>query len=184
MDVLRFVALRFTEDENLRGRVYWYLSAFPAEEGTRVFAPVGPHDRIQLARVEKTLLADEDHAPYDVSLIKHALAREGDRTCMLHATPCREFGGVRYDDRHYTRFRRILLSEEEPADTEEFTSFVAPMSEDEEIYREIARGHGCLLVGGEGKKICMRLLKFLAGEDVLPSALGESEKSRIRVRLG
>ncbi len=178
-----FTALRFTEDANICGRVYWYLSDFAPAEGSRVFAPVGPHDRVQLARVERVAVLDEDSAPYDVALIKHVIAREGDRTRMLGNTPCREFGGVRYDNRHYTRFGRILLAEEEPAEQAGYTAFVAPMSEDGAIYRNIALGHGTLLVGGEGKEICMLLLRLLAGEDVL-SALSEQERQSLCTRLG
>ena len=178
-----FAALRFTEDANLYDRVYWYLSDFKPETGSRVFAPVGPHDRIQLARVESVAVASEENAPYDIKLIKHVIAREGDRTRMLGNTPCREFGGVRYDNRHYTRFGRILLSEEEPSEHEGFTAFVAPMSEDGAIYRNIALGHGTLLVGGEGKHICMLLLKLLEGEDVLCD-LSVQERSRLCTRLG
>lgn len=106
-----FAALRFTEDENISDRVYWYSCAFPVKEGEGVLAPVGARNRLQFARVERTLTADEAHAPYDVRLIKSVEAKFGARKLTIGRFVCFELGGVRYDEKHYTRFRRILFSE-------------------------------------------------------------------------
>ncbi len=103
-----FAALRFTEDENLSGRIYWYIAPFPVKEGERVLAPVGPHDKLQCARVERTDRFKEEEAPYPPILCKHILARLGEREVQAGVY---DLGGVRYDDRHFTRFRRILIAE-------------------------------------------------------------------------
>ena len=191
---LDFAALRFTEDVNIADRVYWYLTDFPLNDGEEVLAPVGPRDRLQKARVERTLLAEGESAPYDPALIKRIVARHGDTKVELGGVPCEEFGGFRYDDRHYTRPQRILLAEKIPDDRELskygiMTAFDAPMSEDETIYREIGRGHGILLCGGEGRVICRILFLLLRGrkesEDFLYAlGLGEREIEQIKKRLG
>ena len=72
-----FAALRFAEDENLADRTYWYRCPFAVAEGEKVFAPVGPHDRIQRASVERVLEGDAAHAPYDVRFLKSVAAQCG-----------------------------------------------------------------------------------------------------------
>ncbi len=174
-DVLQyeFAALRFPEDGNLRDRLYWYLADLPVREGDEVLAPVGPHDRLQRGVVERTVRAKEEEAPYDVRLIKRITARYGARKLLFagHAEAFWEFGGARYDDRHYTRLGRILYTDTMSecagmvADSACMTLFEAPMSEDEAIYRTLASGHAALLVGGEGREIVRLLLSLLKGEE-------------------
>lgn len=107
-----FAALRFTEDGNIADRVYWYLCDFPVKEGEGVLAPVGAHDRLQFARVERTLAADEAHAPYDVRLIKRVEAKYGARRLALScAKNCRDLGGLRYDGKRFTRYGAFLRSD-------------------------------------------------------------------------
>lgn len=105
-----FAALRFTEDENIADRVYWYLCDFPVEEGEGVLAPVGAHNRLQFARAERVLAAKKEDAPYDLRLIKSVEAKFGARRLEAGRIVCFELGGIRYDSKHYTRFRRILFS--------------------------------------------------------------------------
>ncbi len=189
-----FAALRFCEDENIKDRVYWYLSDLPLKENEEALAPVGVHDRLQKARVERLTSAEEEDAPYDVRLIKRVAAKMGARKLSVGGASFVEFGGVRYDDRHYTRFSRVIYSEEK-ADKGELALygfhavFEAPMSEDDGIYREIVRGHGIALLGGEGKKIMNTLFALLQGKkdaaDFLYSlGLYEGELASLLVRLG
>ena len=189
-----FAALRFTEDENLRGRVYWYLIGFPAEEGEEVLAPVGPHDRLQKARVERLLSACEEDAPYDVRFIKRAAAKYGERTVDVDGVPCLEFGGVRCDGRHFTRFG-VLLSAEETPDLHglgayaDLAVFVSPKADDERVFRAVALGHGALLVGGEAAGIFDILLSLAKGEKEAERrmgalGLGEEEVCAPRKKLG
>ena len=102
---MRFAALRFTEDENIRDRVYWYRCAFRNKGGERVLAPVGSHDRLQCARVERVLFAEEGDAPYDPALLKDVAAPLGARSFLWEGRTCFELGGVRYDQKRFTRFR-------------------------------------------------------------------------------
>ena len=65
----------------------------------------------------------------------------------------------------------------------------APMSEDDAIYREIVRGHGIALFGGEGRKIMNLLFSLLKGSkeaaDFLYSiGLCERDLAALLVRLG
>ena len=103
--MVRFAALRFTEDENIRDRVYWYRCAFETKTGERVLAPVGSHDRLQCARVERVLFAEEGDAPYDPALLKDVAAPLGARSFLWEGRTCFELGGVRYDQKRFTRFR-------------------------------------------------------------------------------
>ena len=57
-----FALLRFAEDKNISDRGYWYLSGFPVAAGERVLAPVGMHDRLQCAVVERSLSAAAEDA--------------------------------------------------------------------------------------------------------------------------
>ena len=103
--MVRFAALRFTEDENIRARVYWYRCACETKAGERVLAPVGSHDRLQCARVERVLFAEEGDAPYDPALLKDVAAPLGARSFLWEGRTCFELGGVRYDQKRFTRFR-------------------------------------------------------------------------------
>lgn len=189
-----FAALRFAEDENIKDRVYWYLADFPVKEGEEVLAPVGVHDRLQKARVERTASADEKDAPYDLRLIKRVAAKFGARKLVLGGVELIEFGGVKYDAKHYTRFGHLLYAESVPT-IEELkdygidTVFEAPMSEDDKIYRALIGGHEVLLVGGEGREIMRTLLAFLRGEKEIATrlysvGLYEKELATLTARLG
>lgn len=157
-----FAALRFTEDENLAGRVYWYIAPFPVKDGERVFAPVGPHDRLQLARVERTEAFSEEEAPYPAILCKRILARENGREVKEGVF---DLGGVRYDDRHYTRFHRLLIAKRE-ADGDGLA--VKRISVDEEgwLFAAAEEGTCALLYGGTVKEAASLILRIVRGEDV------------------
>lgn len=102
--MVTYAALRFTEDENIADRVYWYRCGFAVQAGERVLAPVGSHDRLQCARVERVLEAKEADAPYDPALLKDVAAPYGARTFLWEGRLCKELGGVRYDAKRFTRF--------------------------------------------------------------------------------
>lgn len=165
-----FAALRFTEDKNLADKVYWYVTELPLSEGERVLAPVGPHDRLQAARVEKTVSAEEGDAPYDLRLIKAVTARYGARKLVLGNCELLEFGGVRYDGKHYTPFGKLVLVKELPADlfgacVYGVTNLFTLPASDPVLYREIAHASGgVLLAGEEGEKTFRILYALLRGE--------------------
>lgn len=165
-----FAALRFTEDKNLAERVYWYLSELPLALGERVLAPVGPHDRLQAARVEKLLSAEEKDAPYDMRLIKRVEAKLGFRKLTLGGESFLELGGVRYDDRHYTAFGKVVLAKAAPSAREQLrgygvTKTLEGMEEGPALYEEIAHASGCVLLAGEaGKRVFSALLSLMKGE--------------------
>lgn len=175
-----FAALRFTGDENLADRVYWYLTEFPVCVGEAVFAPVGPHDKLQLARVERTLAGEEAHAPYDVRLMKRVTARYGDRTPAFGETSCTEFGGLKYDGRHFTAYHVLVYAEEMPSNADMVGGYgLDRVMKDEKIdgravFEALIRGHGVLLVGGDGKEICRTLLDFLRGKPAAEACLREA----------
>lgn len=108
-----FAALRFYKDGNIADRLYWYRSDFPVKEGETVFAPVGTRNRLQKAVVERVTEADAAHAPYDVSIIKSTEARCETQTLCIAGRVCKDLGGIRYDDRHYTRFHRVFVCDGE-----------------------------------------------------------------------
>lgn len=166
-----FVALRFTEDANLRERVYWYLADREYREGERVLAPVGIHDRLQCGRVVRFLSADEAGAPYDVSFCKRAIAPLGARKIVLDGVVCREMGGVRYDDRHYTQFKRVLTAEV-PCEGEESAAYgVVRCVRAEEAAEELAKRRVCTLVYGENAaRFGEELFRAVRGELSLPGA--------------
>jgi len=111
-----YVALRFFEDGNLADRVYWYLCDLTVTVGERVLAPVGSHDRLQLASVER-VQSTEGTAPYDVRLMKHVAARYGVHALSLKSGfVCRELGGFRYDYKRFTRFGKLLSAEGIPSE--------------------------------------------------------------------
>ena len=182
-----FAALRFTEDPNLKDRVYWYLNDLPLVLGERVLAPVGPHDRLQAARVEKLLSAEEEDAPYDLRLIKRVAAKYGARKLLFGSAELLEFGGVRYDEKHYTPFGKLLLAKE-PLEKEltcgEYGT-VEPLeysAADPELYQEIAHSADCvLLFGGEGELAFRALYALLRGEGELPA--GEETTRLIKEKL-
>ena len=109
--MVRYAALRFAEDENIADRTYWYRCPLAVREGERVFAPVGAHDRIQRAQVERILETDEAHAPYDVRFLKNVAAKCGAYRVKAGEDLLFEAGGVPYDGKHYTRFGRVLFGD-------------------------------------------------------------------------
>lgn len=180
-----FAALRFTEDKNLADRLYWYLSEFPLKEGDRVLAPVGAHDRLQCAEVERTLSAEGKDAPYDLRLIKCVAAKYGARMLAIGGERLLEFGGVRYDGKHFTPFGRLLLAKTRPADLSAVCAYGATKvlegADAEPLWEELARTlGGVLLVGEEGTKTFERLYRLCRGEDCgIPEALGEELKEKL-----
>ncbi len=166
---LNFAALRFTEDKNISERIYWYLSEFPLKTGDRVLAPIGTHDRLQAAVVEKTLSAERENAPYDLRLIKSVAAPCGARKLIADGNEYLEFGGVRYDEKHYTRFGKILLVKDETEQTDELTAygvtdFIDCTTENDELYDKIARARGCVVLAGEaGESAFQKLLNLMRG---------------------
>lgn len=107
-----FAALRFVGDANISDRVYWYLCDFPVKAGDAVIAPVGIHDRLQYACVERVLSAPASEAPYDIRLCKRITAKYGARKLVLEGTKyCRELGGLRCDGKHFTRYGAFLCAE-------------------------------------------------------------------------
>lgn len=159
-----FAALRFTEDINLCGRVYWYVAPFPVKAGDRVLAPVGPHDRLQCARVE--FLAPEGEEPYPAALSKEIASMLGDRERAGYI----DLGGIRYDDRHYTRLGRVFLSEKEvPFDGESVAA------EREDAILRAAFSPLPVLLYGEGVHgkgvLLLAIVRGRETEDVPPSVL-------------
>ncbi len=165
-----FAALRFTEDENLSGRIYWYIAPFPVKDGERVLAPVGPHDKLQCARVERTDHFREEEAPYPPILCKHILARLGEREVKAGVF---DLGGVRYDDRHFTRFRRILIAEDGSLGAG--LPVKAVDAGKEGWLAAAAEEKACVLLFGEtvreAAELILRIVRGEDAEDVPPSIL-------------
>lgn len=164
-----FAALRFTEDGNLADRTYWYLCEFPVKAGEGVLAPVGAHNRLQFARVERTVSAPASEAPYDLRYIKRIAAPAEKEPFAAGRVVCFELGGNRYDPKHYTQFHRILYSDfagEIDAEERELlrargiTQIVAAVS------REEIPSVGCvLLVGADARRLAAEILfRLRAGE--------------------
>ena len=66
-----FVSVEFTDDPNVVGNTYWYLCELSGVDiGTRVIAPIGRHNKLQVAVVRRVLFADELYSPYPFSSIK------------------------------------------------------------------------------------------------------------------
>lgn len=107
--MVTYAALRFAEDANIADRAYWYRCPFPVKEGDRVFAPVGSHDRLQRAVVERVTAGDEAHAPYDVRFLKTVAAKCGAYRRLADGVVLYETGGIPYDGKHFTRFGRVLF---------------------------------------------------------------------------
>ncbi|MBQ7164411.1 MAG: hypothetical protein IJU84_00535 [Clostridia bacterium] len=67
----KFVAVEFTDDPNVVGNLYWYFCEFDnADIGTRVVAPIGRHNKLQVAVVRRVMFAEEAYSPYPFSSIK------------------------------------------------------------------------------------------------------------------
>lgn len=174
-----FYALRFTEDENLRDRVYWYLSEREYREGERVLAPVGPHDRLQCARIERIFCAAAGEEPYDPRLAKYIAAKLGARRVCAGDTVLTETGGVRYDGRHYTQLFRVLVTKE-GENTERLRPFGIEtfVRAGADALEELSRSRGCtLLYGARAEEIAAELLRIVKGET--DGGLGEDARASL-----
>jgi len=70
-NLLCFTAVEFPDDPNVKGYNFWYLCLFDgAEEGDRVIAPLGRHDRLQEGVIRIVRYAEEGNAPYPMHSIK------------------------------------------------------------------------------------------------------------------
>ncbi len=66
-----FVAVEFPDDQNVKGYNFWYYCPIEgAEEGDRVLAPLGRHDRVQEGVIRLVRYAEEENAPYPMHSIK------------------------------------------------------------------------------------------------------------------
>jgi len=186
--VYLFAALRFIEDENISDRVYWYLSERTCSAGELVLAPVGARSRLQLARVERTLSCEAQDAPYDMRLIKRVEAAYGERRPVFGGMPCTEFGGLKYDGKRYTRFRRILVAEDCPPYSQETErelraygaeTFICADGQDGQ--ERLARAEGCaLFYGAQAKQKAKAVLSAVRGE---PCGISEDTAELFRNKL-
>lgn len=189
--ILDFCALRFCADENLSDRIYWYRTDFPVQVGEWVLAPVGPNDRLQLARVERSLRAREEAAPYPLALIKQTAAKRDARRLLLPSgLSCRELGGVPYDRKHYTRYGVFLYAPSPPAEEDGvvlaeygvcgravFEAAQAGASDKISAAEQTLSGaKGCVLLCGEAALPAAWLLLVSAG--VSPSGAAEALGAR------
>ena len=130
-----------------------------------MFAPVGMRNRLQKAVVERTLEADGEHAPYDIRFIKEIASRCETRSFVLGGSICTDLGGIRYDDRHYTRFHRVAfcfgLNEE---GTREAVScgYALLQADENEIIPQTERA---LLVGERAKEYARAVIAAARGEE-------------------
>ena len=161
-----FAALRFVSDANISDRVYWYLAPFPLAAGESVYAPVGVHNCLQLARVERVLTAEAQNAPYDIAVIKRVEHRAKERVFSIGGVALRDLGGILYDAKHYTHYNRIVFAES--------GQFNAPYPEDYgrllnvtargevAIEQAINGGEGALLITGSGAREYARKILLAA----------------------
>ena len=153
--MVTFAALRFAEDANICDRMYWYESGFPLRAGERVLAPVGVHDRLQRAVVERVFEAEAKDAPYDLRFLKRIAAKDGARLLRTGGEAFLELGGVRYDEKHYTRFGRVLIGKTASAQARGALAgygvsayYTAEEDGLAEILRALASERGCALIYG------------------------------------
>lgn len=183
-DTYLFAALRFTEDVNICDRVYWYLADFLVQAGERVLAPVGPHDRLQCARVERVAVCSSADAPYDVALCKHIEAPFGARKLEIAGTVCIELGGVRYDDRHFTRYCKILFAQTPPTELAALRAYGVErlIEAGEDALSELARAKECVLLYGEGaRELAQLILSIVRGEDEeVPPSVAFAIREKLR----
>lgn len=164
----RFVKLSFPADENLFGRAYWYLSDFPVSLGEKVLAPIGLHNKLQLACVEEVV---EGESPLEERALKRLAAKYGARKLIADGATYLEFGGARYDGKHYTPFCKLLLTEERPESMGELLTY-APIALVEgdarkaSYYEKILRSENCVLLYGEsGRTGFFNLLELMRGRE-------------------
>ncbi len=183
-----FVLLRFENDPNLSDKTYWYVSEMQLKEGDKVLAPVGIHDRLQAATVVKTQECEPQNAPYDVHTVKTVMSRLGMRTLEIDSVSLLEFGGERYDEKHYTPFGRILYAEEKPQFSEGFRFYgirIFLPEEEKDPLRVIAETNGgVLLYGKRGEEVFEALLNLLKGnEEPLAEGIDEETLTRLKEKL-
>lgn len=179
-----FAALRFFEDGRISDKLYWYVSDFRLREGEEVLAPVGTHNRLQRAVAERVL--DADRAPYDLRFIKKVEARYGERRLAAGACICFELGGLRYDEKRYTRFRRILFSPQIPSEEElkELRAYgVCDVltGSAEELIEGGALAERCVLLAGEhAREAASAILSCVRGQEI---ELSEKARDALRNKL-
>ena len=182
-----FAALRFFEDGNISDRAYWYLCDFTVKAGDEVFAPVGMRNRLQKARVERVLSAEEEAAPYDVALCKHVAAGCGDRTRVAGDFMCYEMGGIRYDEKRYTAFGRVLVSDKNP----QTLSVLEDLGVDEAVCADdvgdalhaLLKTRGRALLYGKEARETARVLLCLARGQEAGYGLTERERRALAEKL-
>ena len=188
----RFAAVRFFEDGNISERTYWYLCDFPVKAGDEVFAPVGARNRLQRGRVERTRGTEEGDAPYDAALCKRIAAPCGAKTRTAGDFTCYETGGVRYDEKRYTAFGRVLVSAEKPKTLSVLKDLGADAAIDAEdagrALCALARTEGrALLYGAKAGEAARFLLALARGEETGERAaeygLGEKELAVLAAKL-
>ena len=149
---MRFALLCFFGDANLADRTYWYLDTLGVRPGERVIAPVGPRDGLQCARVERVLCADPRSAPYDIRLCKRIAARYGAHRLKTAEADCVELGGFLYDEKHYTRFGRILAAPRGTAAGSALREYGVVCTADADApgaLAALAEARGCALLYGD-----------------------------------
>lgn len=157
--MVRYVALRFAEDANVADRTYWYRCPFPVAEGERVFAPLGAHDRLQRAQVERVLPAQAD-PPYDVSFLKDVAAKCGAYRRRMGEETLFETGGVAYDGKHFTRYGKVLFGDcEGPL----ACAFPVAAPDVPEGLHALLKVRGCAVLTGSAAAQAAAVLMLLAG---------------------
>lgn len=182
-----YCALRFFRDDNLSDRLYWYLCDDPLKEGDKVLAPVGIHDRLQEGIVERLSEAEDERAPYDLKLIKRVEAVSGARILRAGETKCYELGGIRYDNRHFTRFSIVLFAKERPKDSAVLRAYgvekIIDDAEPQETCRLLLHETSCVLLTGEKGEKLFEGFKALARGDLQPLlSCGVREETLCRLR--
>lgn len=157
--MVRYAALLFAADENLRERAYWYRCPFPVGVGEQVFAPVGVHDRIQRAEVVRV----QPVPPAGVAFFKAVAAKCGAFRRNAGEGTVFETGGLAYDHKHYTRFSRVLFGE-----CGGRAAGLTPLRCDDVLcaltaLSARAASEGCVLLTGQRAHVAAAFLMRLAG---------------------
>ena len=157
--MVRYVALCFAEDENIADRTYWYRCPFAVAAGEKVFAPVGPI-RISIRAEVVRVCEKEQDVSFDVRFLKRVAAKCGAFRRSVGGTIVFETGGLAYDEKHFTRFGRVLFGTWEGA-----VGGVTPVAAQEECaaLRTLLRTEGCALLTGRAAADAAADLLLLAG---------------------
>lgn len=179
-----FARLRFVDDVNLKDKTYWYWSDMNLETGDKVLAPVGIHDRLQAAVVEETLSREPKEAPYEWRSVKSVMARCGVRTLTIDSIPLLEFGGQKYDAKHYTPFGRVLYCKENPAFSPGLRFYGIKLilfEEETKPFEVLESAHGgAILCRERGREIFEALTNLVKGKE---DPLFRSEDPEMLMRL-